>query len=86
MVGRRESKEEGRKKTEGCIERTRMGDVKKLDLLTISLFGDPHVYVLPGLLGSFGKRELLHLRVIEFKTGLLKCLWRENIQGGDFAK
>ena len=52
----------------------------------ISLFGDPHVYVLPGLLGSFGKRELLHLRVVEFKTGLLKCLWRENIQGGDFAK
>ena len=80
MVGRRESKEEGRKKTEGCIERTRMGDVKKLDLLTISLFGDPHVYVLPGLLCSFGKRELLNLRVIEFKTGLFKCLWRENFQ------
>lgn len=86
MVGRKESKEERRKKTKGCIERTTMCDVKELEFLTFSLFGDPHVYVLPGLLGSFGKRELLHLRVVEFKTGLLKCLWRENIQGGNFAK
>ena len=56
------------------------------EILTFSLFGDPRVYVLPGLLWSFGKGQLLQLRVIELKTGLLIGLWRENVQGNNNAK
>ena len=60
------------------MERTRMWGVKYLEILTFSLFGDPRVYVLPGLLWIFGKGQLLQLRVVELKTGLLIGLWREK--------
>lgn len=68
---------EGRRK--GWIEGTKIWSVNQLEILTFCIFADPCVYVIPGLLWSLGEGEVLHLPVIELKTGLLKCLCRKKM-------